>query len=259
MSISKIEKYYNKKAVKQKDWREKSPIFKFLDKLKWYSISNVFTKTGKVLDAGGGEGRWSIKLAKHGHNISLVDISQGLLSIAEKNIKEKNLTKKINIFRADIRKLPFPSNYFDYILCEGDVLCITPQIQNTLKELRRVLKKNGIIYATFVSYYHALFFQLKKGINDFEKFQKTKIINVGSLNFHTYKKDDLERLFTLSKFHIAKISGEIYFTSFLYGENQFKELKNEKISKKLLHLEKDMSKQDEIASFAGHLIVVAKR
>jgi SAM-dependent methyltransferase len=95
----------------------------------------------KVLDLGCGVGRFGeFKLA--GVEVYGVDIDSGAVKIAKKH--EKTVV-------ADLEKpLPFPDGTFDGILAK-DILEHVREPWKVVAELKRVLKKGGIIIATVPS------------------------------------------------------------------------------------------------------------
>lgn len=99
-----------------------------------------------VLDAGGGTGKWSIKLAQKGCTVYLTDLSPGMLKEALQKIEKEGVSERVHISEGDISTMDFPSNFFDFVLCEGDPVsyCVEHHFQ-ALQELVRVAKPTSII------------------------------------------------------------------------------------------------------------------
>lgn len=96
-----------------------------------------------VLDLACGTGDITFSLGerlKSGEAHGL-DITQGMLVIAEQKRRERNAT---NVFfhRADIMSMPFEDEYFDNITC-GYALRNVPDVEGGLVEIKRVLKSGG--------------------------------------------------------------------------------------------------------------------
>src|SRR3989344_3531213 len=68
--------------------------------------------TGKVLDLGSGSGRYLTKIKKG--KMYLVDFSEEMIKLAKKKAKQKNIQAEFTV--ADLTKLPFEDNYFDYAI-----------------------------------------------------------------------------------------------------------------------------------------------
>lgn len=74
-----------------------------------------------------------------------LDITQGMLTIAEQKRREKNAN---NVFfhRADIMSMPFEDASFDCVTC-GYALRNVPDVELALVEINRVLKPGGRFYS----------------------------------------------------------------------------------------------------------------
>ncbi|MDO8574895.1 MAG: methyltransferase domain-containing protein [bacterium] len=105
-----------------------------------YLISLADIKPGKkVLEVGCGTGIFTEKLATTGAEIFAIDISSDLLSKAENRIKSSKVTFK----EADLEALPFEEGAFDCVV--GVSVLHHVNIEKALREIKRVLKKPGIM------------------------------------------------------------------------------------------------------------------
>lgn len=115
-----------------------------------YIFDKYFKKSGKVLDIGCGTGRTTFGLYKKGYkNIIGLDLSKDMLSAAEKINKKKGY--RIRFVQGDATDLIFDEDSFDYALFSFNGLMQIPHKKNrikALKEIRRVLKKDGIFIFT---------------------------------------------------------------------------------------------------------------
>ncbi|MBN2571683.1 MAG: class I SAM-dependent methyltransferase [Ignavibacteriales bacterium] len=75
-----------------------------------------------------------------------VDISKGLLKIANKNFHQ-NKFSNTELFVADVCDLPFQNDYFDYGICNLS-LNFFKNIDKFIFELRRVLKNNASFFCS---------------------------------------------------------------------------------------------------------------
>ncbi len=129
--------YHDKKWVdKQKKW--------FFDRFGWKNISefkNFLKKSDYILDAGTGVGN-SAKLFSNCSNAKVlaIDASDSIEYAYKKYGKEKNLF----FIQADIRKLPFKKNFFDFI-CSDQVLHHTKDTETSFKYLTKFLAKKASI------------------------------------------------------------------------------------------------------------------
>jgi ubiquinone/menaquinone biosynthesis C-methylase UbiE len=105
-------------------------------------------ENAKVLEIGCGNGLfWKINSDRipENWNITLTDFSDGMLKDAEKNIGKGNGNIKYEVM--DAEKIPYDSNSFDIIFANHMLYHITDR-RKGLSEIRRVLKDDGIFYAT---------------------------------------------------------------------------------------------------------------
>lgn len=104
-------------------------------------------KGQKVLDAGCGDGLFSIELAQKGAIVYGVDISEPALNRARSRVQQLQLDHRICLLRASAAQLPFATSYFDSIICHS-VLEHIPDDVESLKEMNRVLKPSGRLVLT---------------------------------------------------------------------------------------------------------------
>lgn len=97
----------------------------------------------KVLSVGCGTATLEIKLARlyPSSSITGLDLSKKMLAIAK---QKANKIQNISFTEGDVDALPFLKNSFDIVLCLHSFHHYSNQI-NALKEMKRVLKKNGVL------------------------------------------------------------------------------------------------------------------
>lgn len=72
----------------------------------------------RALDAGGGTGRWGLRMAGTGLAVTVLDLSPAMLEQARAKAGAAGLN--VGTVVGDIRALPFPDRWFDFVLAEGD-------------------------------------------------------------------------------------------------------------------------------------------
>lgn len=105
---------------------------------------------GLFLDIPCGAGRFSIFLKEKGKSIIAGDYSYNMVSMTKIRVD-------IPVVRCDIFHLPFKDNTFDNILCLR-LLFHYPNPQEIIKELKRVVKKNGFIAVDTLNKYSVRYF-----------------------------------------------------------------------------------------------------
>lgn len=104
--------------------------------------------TGRVLDLGGGPGRYTIWLAQRGYTVTLADLSPNLLAIARKQIAQAGVADQVEaIVEADACDLSrWDDGSFAAVLCLGPFYHL-PEAADRARaasELARVLQPGGV-------------------------------------------------------------------------------------------------------------------
>ncbi len=124
------------------------------------ALSNHLPQSGRVLDIGGGPGRYSIWLAERGYQVVLADLSPELIDIAKTKVREAKLESKVESMRvADARDLSdFDDNSFDAVLSLGPFyhLTETSDRERAAEELVRVLKPRSPAFVALMPTYSLL-------------------------------------------------------------------------------------------------------
>ncbi|MHA2496310.1 MAG: class I SAM-dependent methyltransferase [Candidatus Hodarchaeales archaeon] len=132
----------------------------------FHHLHRFLAPASKILDAGGGPGRYSFKLADEGHNITLFDLSPRLLGIAKEKLLEQPWIIRKNleaIIEGSITKLCFAEESFDAVLALHPLsyLIELKEREIALMELKRVLKSGGLLVLGVINKYGNLRNQLK--------------------------------------------------------------------------------------------------
>jgi ubiquinone/menaquinone biosynthesis C-methylase UbiE len=131
--------FYKQNDVEVMPWYEKNLDLDLSEEIQ-------FLKKGNFLDLGTGPGTQAIELAKKGFRVTGSDISRSAIE------KARLSTKNVNFEIDDILNSKFESESFDYILDRGcfHVLAIDDR-ETYLNQIKRILKKNGIIFLKCMS------------------------------------------------------------------------------------------------------------
>jgi len=143
-------------------------------------LLQYITPREKVLDLGCGNGRFVEIFPKEVEYIG-VDNSKKMIKIA----KEKHPGIEFRV--ADVLSLPFPENFFDKIFTLSVVHHIPSQYLRLkcLKEIKRVLKPNGILILTVwnLNPWQMILIGEHRRVKDFLKYQILKIFRKSKLDF----------------------------------------------------------------------------
>lgn len=114
----------------------------------------------RVLDLGGGPGRYTIELAKLGHRVALADLSPELLEKARLKITEAGVGNEIeSIDEVDATNLElYGDASFDAVVAFGPFYHLLAQgeRERAAREVCRVLRPGGIGFISFVPRLSAL-------------------------------------------------------------------------------------------------------
>ena len=108
----------------------------------------------KILELGCGDASLWNKNFNHipsNWEITLTDFSDGMLKDAKKNLGEKRSRFNFKIVNAE--NIPFEEESFDVVIA-NHMLYHVPNINKALKEINRVLKSEGILFASTVGKNH---------------------------------------------------------------------------------------------------------
>lgn len=109
----------------------------------------------RVLDAGGGPGRYAFELAQRGYAVTLFDLSAGLLDFARGKAAEIGITLADIVQGSATDLSAFAANSFDAVLLMGPLyhLLEAADRETAVREASRVLKPGGVILAAFITRY----------------------------------------------------------------------------------------------------------
>ncbi len=101
------EAYHDEKAPAYDARYDNDPFFvKIYEPVTWDNVRRFLPPPpAQVLDAGGGTGRWTLPLAEAGYDVTLTDLSQGMLDVARSKLEAAGLLERVTILRQDIRHM----------------------------------------------------------------------------------------------------------------------------------------------------------
>lgn len=172
------------------DWVNKINVGKSLTKFFVERVGQISGK--KILDVGFGSGGIVIAFSQAGGVVSGVDIDPELKEIADINVRDHNINADLKIYNGV--DLPFPENYFDYVVCSS-VLEHVSFPEKLLTDCLRVLKVNGRMFLTLPNKYypketHTLAYFVsympRKMVNIYLKMLNRSPLEHDNLHFYSY-------------------------------------------------------------------------
>lgn len=107
----------------------------------------------RVLDAGGGPGRYSIALSEIGHNVTILDLSSASLDLAVQNAEKAGapLAGAVHANVLDMHEIG--DDGFDAVLLMGPLYHLLSEQERVqaIREAMRVLVPGGFLFAAFIT------------------------------------------------------------------------------------------------------------
>jgi ubiquinone/menaquinone biosynthesis C-methylase UbiE len=107
-------------------------------------FAKLLPKKATILDAGCAAGRDTNRLSQKGLQVTGLDLSSGLITLARKTFPT------ITFIEGNMLSLPFPDNTFDGVWACASLLHLetVADVTKALREFHRVMKQNGIVYVS---------------------------------------------------------------------------------------------------------------
>ncbi|GIP38671.1 hypothetical protein J31TS4_19510 [Paenibacillus sp. J31TS4] len=230
-------------------------------------ITRYVKANDKVLDLGGGPGKYSLLLSQLGCEVTLADLSQNNVDFALNKARELGL--RLNGFRADCRDLSMmEEEQFDHVLCMGPMYHLQEEQDRvgTIQECLRILKPHGTLFVAFVSSYSFVWDYLVQNpsliLNEDRRSQLNTIVN--DTNFTGYGFSDnffirpsevlpFFQPFNLEKLHLLNCE------SFLYLREPELLSQSEDVIMAWLDLAEKVCEREDLLSFAEHLMYIGRK
>ena len=149
----KVKDFYNQSP--RREWKRlfRDPYHQIEYEVTWHFISKYLPKKASVIDIGGGPGRYSIRLLKSGRKATLVDISEGLLGIGQRELTKQKLVPNGIYCRSAIDLYGIPENSYDSAILLGPLYHLTKEKDRiaAVKEALRVIRPGGYIFSAIIN------------------------------------------------------------------------------------------------------------
>jgi ubiquinone/menaquinone biosynthesis C-methylase UbiE len=133
--------------------------------LTWTAVEKLLPQDGRslrVLDAGGGGGKYGTRFAERGHHVTVLDLSPGMLEQARASFTQAGLLERARFVVGNVVELPFAEASFDLVFCEGDpVSYCLDEYPRAIRELVRVVVPGGPVVMGVDNRYEAFMGTLK--------------------------------------------------------------------------------------------------
>lgn len=210
----------------------------------------------KILDAGGGIGRFSIPLAKKKHSITLSDISQKMVDKAKELAASEHINN-ITFFKESATQMKHQNNSFDVVLLINGVLDYCSNAQKALQETYRVLKKGGSIIGTVNNRFTYTTTNILLERKDIDGFMNAFTTGDYSKKFpvHDFTYDELVSLLNNSGFTLIDVLGPTN----LLRKWEYEQIVTDQNRAKLLETQLAFAKKKEYLNNSTDFFFVAKK
>jgi S-adenosylmethionine-dependent methyltransferase len=230
-------------------------------------IQRYVKPNDKVLDLGGGPGKYSLHFAQQGCQVTLADLSQTNVDFALNKAAELDLP--LTGLRVDSRDLSvIEDEQFDHVLCMGPMYHLKDERDrvDTLNECLKKLKPGGKIYVAFVSSYSFVWDYLIQNpsfiLNEERRSQLNAIVDDCSFTGHGFSENffirpkDVEpffQSFNLERLHLINCE------SFLYMREAELLQQSPEVVAAWLDLAEQVCEREELMSLAEHLMYIGRK
>ena len=264
MAIS-AEKFFDQVApIYDNSW-ENEPRAQYDAALKWHVMQMALPLelNSDILEPGGGTGYWTVRLARLGYRVTMVDISRGMLSITEQKIRSERLDHLVQIRYGDMAEQDdLPSGHFALVLATGGSLNYCPNYRRAIQQMRRLCRPGGYICIDPTSRFAYLpdllrrrnleaAFELIEFGTLYEEFQG----NRGRR--HEFEFEELHALLEEAGLKVSQVLGNSILIGIVGDETTFKMLAEMGLER-LIALEKRIGGNQALLSRALHFLVLCQ-
>jgi SAM-dependent methyltransferase len=219
MSTSLVRTYYSTQV--RNEWRRlvRDAYYRLELDTTLHFLQKYLPKTGRILDAGCGPGRYTIELAQRGYTPDAFDLTPDNLTFARRQAKKNGLLANINDFReGSITDLSaYAENSFNGVVCLGGPLSHLVDSRDrrrAIRELIRVAKPGAPIFVSVMSrlsvmVVELMLFQYEIGMETHQCIRKTGNID-GTTGFtacHFFLPEELRKEFDLDTVEFITMAG----------------------------------------------------
>jgi cyclopropane fatty-acyl-phospholipid synthase-like methyltransferase len=226
----------------------------------------------RVLDLGGGPGRYSIEFARRGHRVVLADLSATLLESARGKLAAAGVTDNIeSIDEVDARNLGrYPERRFDAVVAFGPFYHLLSEQErgSAAREIWRVLCPGGLTFVSFIPRLSGLAGLVERAANNPEQVPVGALIRAASTGVFRNGSDsgfqegyyptplELRELFEATGFNVLELVSLRSVANLL--EPALARIK-EPVRSEMEQVLEEVARNPAVVATGGHAVLVARK
>jgi ubiquinone/menaquinone biosynthesis C-methylase UbiE len=236
----------------------------------WYDISFGAMKPhipsdlrAPIVDLGCGTGKYGLRLAKSGYTVTLSDLSRQMLEMSRRKADEMGVSERTDFVKADIMDLSeLPREHYALAIAQGDPLSFASHPPQALKEIRKILRPQGVLVASIDQTLAAIDHYCEK--QDLDGLEK--LIKRGEMEWlareeaerfpvHTFTPESLRDMFEKGGFDVLDIVGK----TVLPMKKLEALFEDERDVERIMAIEKKLCRLPSALGRASHLQIAARK
>ncbi|MGI6364675.1 MAG: class I SAM-dependent methyltransferase [Bacillota bacterium] len=152
LPMQEVEKYYDEHAQAEWERLERHPM-EFA--LTMRALQEYLVPESRILDVGGGPGRYAIALAQLGHRVTLVDLSLANVELGREKAREAGVVLEGFVHGNALDLSAFADAGYDAVLLFGPLYHLIEEKNRdrAISEALAKLKPGGLLFAAFINRY----------------------------------------------------------------------------------------------------------
>lgn len=179
--------------------------------LTWKYFDSYFCPGGKILEIGAATGRYTVELARRGYQVTAIDPASSLLEVNKKRISAAGFSDRVEFITTDARNLDdLNIEEYDMVLLMGPLYHLVDLADRKLavREAVKHLKKNGVIFSSFISRFGIMADELKNDPEWIKKEEDVQSIIKRGRDLENYPKGGFRGYFCTCEEIASLFSGE---------------------------------------------------
>lgn len=256
--------YYNETV--EKEWNRIAGRPEFLLTVRF--LDRYVHPGDRVLDIGGGPGRYSLYLAQKGCEVTLFDLAEENLRFAQARASEQGLS--LHTVCGDARMADRSvEGVFDCVLLMGPLYHLLDECDRirAVEAALRLLRPGGVLFASFINLYAGLIYYMKSAPESVLDAAEAEFIHRHLIPQRSFAGDAFTRAFFIRQDEIAPFFAQFPLRQLhLFGQESILSpcesslmCQSSPIREAWLGLAEKLCEREEVFSWSEHLMYVGRK